>query len=82
MALIMVPPDPDDDQLDLTGVPPNSRRASEIRVRQNQHPQKLNVGERQYIDPDNPPPDCPRCQGQKSSCPLGEPNWRLCPHAF
>ena len=82
MAPLIVPPEQDDEKYDLTGVPPNSRRASEIRQRQARHPGKLKIGERHYVDPDNPPPDCPRCGGAKAACPLGKPNWRLCPHAF
>ena len=27
-------------------------------------------------------PECPRCSGSTTLCPLGSPNWRLCPNAI
>ena len=28
------------------------------------------------------PRNCPKCHGEKARCPIGKPNWRLCPRAL
>ena len=71
----------------LTGLPlvpadEDSKAASSARAAQARAMREgLPPDQRQGVNPRRPPADCPRCHGRQGECPLGERNWRLCPHA-